>query len=272
MTKFTAEHTLNTGYLNYFIKEDIEEYHCFDEITMLRTVLGYIYLVLYLFYSVPILLKVVHLDKKGRVSERDKLVHQTAQRWAKAFMRYSKSEVAVVGEENLPKDRAVLFVGNHQSIYDIVILLAYVKQPIAFVAKIEIARIPIISTWMRYMNCIFMDRDDARQSLRAINQGAKNLKNGYSYVIFPEGTRTVSGELDEFKPGSFKLAIKAGAPIVPFTFIDSYKIMSKDRFSLSKASVKLIFLPPVYIEDIDIKDTKKLADNVRQIINKELIS
>lgn len=239
---------------------------------MIRTVIGYIYLILYLFYSIPILLKVVYLDKKERSFERDNLVYNTAQRWAKAFMRYSKSEVTIIGEENIPKNRAVLFVGNHQSIYDIVILLAYVKQPIAFVAKIEIVKLPIISTWMKYMHCIFMDRDDIRQSLRAINQGAENLKKGYSYVIFPEGTRTISGQLEEFKPGSFKLAIKAGVPIVPFTFIDSYKIMSKDRFSLKKASVKLAFSPPVYIEDIDTKDTKKLADDVRQIVSKELIS
>lgn len=239
---------------------------------MIRTILGYIYLIGYLFYTVPILARVKYLDKKQRFTERDDLVYSTAQRWAKTFVRYSEAKISIIGEENIPKDRAVLFVGNHQSIYDILILLAYVKQPIAFIAKIELAKIPILSTWMKYMNCIFIDRNDVRQSLRVINQGAENLKKGYSYVIFPEGTRTVDGKLEEFKPGSFKLAIKAGAPIVPFTFIDSYKIMSKDRFSLNKANVKLVFLPPVYVENIDKKDTKRLADDVRDIIKSELIS
>jgi len=239
---------------------------------MIRTIIGYVYLIGYLIYTIPILVKVIYLDKKQKVAERDDLVHYTAQSWAKAFMRYSKSQVSIVGEENIPKDRAVLFVGNHQSIYDMVILLAYVKQPIAFVAKIEILKIPILSTWMKYMNCIFMDRDDVRQSLRTINQGAENLEKGYSYVIFPEGTRTISGQLEEFKPGSFKLAIKAGAPIVPFTFIDSYKIMSKNRFRLSKASVKVVFSAPIYVEEINQKDTKKLADDIRAIIKNELIS
>lgn len=239
---------------------------------MIRTILGYIYLIGYLFYTIPILVRVKYLDKNQRFTERDDLVYSTAQRWAKTFVKYSEAEISIIGEENIPKDRAVLFVGNHQSIYDILILLAYVKQPIAFIAKIELAKIPIISTWMKYMKCIFMDRNDIRQSLRAINQGAENLKRGYSYVIFPEGTRTFDGKLEDFKPGSFKLAIKASAPIVPFTFIDSYKIMTKNRFNLNKAKVKVVFSPPIYIEDIDSKDTKRLAADIRHMIKRELIS
>lgn len=239
---------------------------------MLRTILGYSYLFGYLIYSIPKLLRVRNHDKNSRVEERDKLVHDTVQRWAKTFVKFTKSEIRMNGLENIPKDRAVLFVGNHQSIFDMLILLGYLETPIAFIAKIETSKIPIINYWMKYMNCVFMDRNDIRQSLRAINQGAEYLKSGYSFVIFPEGTRSEKGYLGEFKPGSFKLAIKAGAPIVPFTINDSYKIMSKNKFELNKAEVEIIFSEPIFIENIDSKDTQKLAEDVRNIVRANLIS
>lgn len=237
---------------------------------MIRSFLGYSFLIVYLLYSVPILWRVIYYDKHNKITERDALVHKTVQRWARTFVNFTKSDIRISGEENIPKDTAVLFVGNHQSIFDMLILLGYLNRPIAFIAKIEASKLPILNKWMKYMNCVFIERTNVRQSLHAINQGAEYMKKGYSFVIFPEGTRTVNGELIDFKPGSFKLAVKAGAPIVPIAFKDSYKIMGKNKILFQAAKVDVVILPPVYIEKDMEKDTKQIAEAVRDMIKGEL--
>lgn len=91
----------------------------------------------------------------------------------------------------------------------------YIEKPKAFIAKIELLKLPLLRTWMIHLKCVFMDRSDIRQSLKVINQAADHLKEGYSMIIFPEGTRSKNETFGEFKPGSLKLALKAGVPIVP---------------------------------------------------------
>lgn len=236
---------------------------------MLRTIFLILYLVAYLFYSLIFLVRVKFLDKRKRVEERDQLVNKISKRWAKAMVKSIGAKVEIIGEDNLP-DGPVLLVGNHQSNFDIPILMGYLKKPIAFIAKIETKKIPVIKSWMEYMQCVFMDRQDIRQSLRAINQGVNHLKEGYSYAIFPEGTRSVNGELLDFKPGSLKLALKANVPIIPIIMMDTYKLMSKKSWSITPASVKVIICEPIYTNDLEVKDTKVLTNHIKQIIKSKL--
>lgn len=195
---------------------------------MIRTIIWFVYFWLYLIFVLPTLINVKKLDRQNKIKERDDLVFKTVQSWARSLVRLSGAKIKVIGEENIPKNQAVVFVSNHQGNFDIPILLGFLNKPKAFIAKKEILKIPMISTWMKYMNCIFMDRSDIRQSLKAINQGVEYIKDGYSMVIFPEGTRSVDGQLGDFKPGSLKLASKSGALIIPITVKGSNQIMSKN--------------------------------------------
>ena len=115
-----------------------------------------------------------------------------------------------------------------------------------------------------------MDRENPREALKAINQGAENLRSGYSMVIFPEGTRSKSHNIGEFKKGSLKMAIKAKVPIVPITIDGSYKIFEEHNGWLRKGEIKLTVGKPLYLDKLTSEEQKKLSEIVKMEIVKNL--
>ena len=233
---------------------------------MFRTILWFIYFWLYLIAIQPALIKVNRLEELGETAEHDRLTNQTAKKWAHALVKLAGVTVEIRGEENIPTEGSVLFVSNHQGNFDIPILLGYIDKPKAFIAKIELLKLPLIRTWMTHLKCVFMDRSDIRQSLKVINQAASHLKEGYSMVIFPEGTRSKSESLGEFKPGSLKLALKAGVPIVPIAIRGSYKIMEQNGFKIKPAHVEITILEPIATAGLTKEQASELPERVREII------
>lgn len=236
----------------------------------MRTIVWIIYFVFSLICTIPSLLKAKRYDNKNKISERDVIVDKVARKWAKGLVNITGSKVEVKGQENIPKSQAVLFVSNHQGNFDIPILLGFIDKQKAFISKAEVKKIPIIKPWMELMHCVFMDRKNMRQSAKAIIQGVKNLKSGYSLVIFPEGTRSKDGSLGTFKPGSLKLATKAKIPIIPITINGTKNIMEKRSFVIKPSDVEIIISPPITAEEYSNKDTKQIAEEVRNIIAKNL--
>jgi len=237
---------------------------------MFRTILWFIYFWMHLIAIQPTLLKVNRLARMGKTAEHDQLTNQTAKEWAHSLVKLAGVTVMISGEENIPSEGAVLFVSNHQGNFDIPILLGYVDKPKAFIAKIELLKLPLIRTWMIHMKCVFMDRSDIRQSLKVINQAADHLKEGYSMVIFPEGTRSKSETLGEFKPGSLKLALKAGVPIVPITMRGSYKIMEQNGLRIKPAHVEIKIFEPIPTSKLTKEQAAELPERVRKIIEQGL--
>ncbi|WP_242854319.1 lysophospholipid acyltransferase family protein [Oxobacter pfennigii] len=225
---------------------------------------------LYQIYLIPKLIYAYILNKNNKIKERDSFVYGVAGRWARFLVKMTGSTVKVIGEENIPHNSPVVFIGNHQGNFDIPIYLGYINKPKAFISKIEIKKIPFISTWMKYMNCIFMERDDVRQSLKAINEGVEYIKQGYSYVIFPEGSRSKGDNINEFKTGSFKLALKAEVPIVPVTMKGSYKIMEKNGFFITPAYIEVIISPAIETAGMSKEDARNIQDKVKNIISSNL--
>ena len=201
----------------------------------------------------------------------EKYMNLVVSNWARSIIFFTGSKVEIYGQENLKKLDRVLFVSNHESMFDIPILISKLPRVPGFIAKIELVKYPILSTWMRLMHCIFMDRKNRKQSLKAINQGIKNIKNGYPMVIFPEGTRSKSRKMRKFKKGSFRLAIKSNANIVPVTIIDSYKIFEANNNNVKKARVKLIIHPPLACEELSEKEKKNIHNITQEMIEKELV-
>jgi 1-acyl-sn-glycerol-3-phosphate acyltransferase len=239
---------------------------------MIRTILWFIYFWLYLLAILPTLLRVKRLEKLGKISDHDQLTTQTAQKWARSLIKFAGVTVNIFGEKKIPLDRPVLFVSNHQGNFDIPLLLGYINKPKGFIAKIELLKLPFIRTWMTHLKCVFMDRSDPRQSLRVINQAAEYLKEGYSMVIFPEGTRSKGETLGEFKPGSLKLAVKAGVPIVPITIRGSYKIMEENGFIIKPANVEIEIFDPIPTAGLSKEQAAELPEGVRKIIEDGLKS
>ena len=164
------------------------------------------------------------LDREGNFAGRDRLVNEIVPRWARYCFEATGATVEVEGLEKIPADRAVAFIGNHQGCMDIPALFGFLNKPMTFVAKAELGRIPLLSDWMRLLQCTFIVRNNPRKSIQAIKDAAEGVRRGYSQVIFPEGTRSRGGPHHEFKSGSFKLAFLSKAPIVPFTIEGTYRI------------------------------------------------
>ena len=185
-------------------------------------------------------------------------------------MWLSGAKVKIYGKENIPKDEAVLFVGNHQSNFDIPLLLSSIDVPRGFIAKKELEKWPIISMWMRYINCIFMDRSNIRKSAEAIVQGIQILKKGYSMVIFPEGTRSKGKKVAEFKAGSFKLALKSKVKIIPVTINGSYKLLEANGGKIRPADVEVYFHKPIDVTNLSKEEISELHNDVRNVIISDL--
>ncbi|MBN2898763.1 MAG: 1-acyl-sn-glycerol-3-phosphate acyltransferase [Clostridia bacterium] len=236
----------------------------------MRTFIWFCYFWLSLLGTIPSLRKVERMTADDQAEARNQLIDDVATRWSSNLLSLAGCQVTVIGEEHIPKDQTVLFVGNHQSNFDIPILLTYIKGTKGFIAKKELEKMPIINQWMRAINCVFMDRDNLRQSAIAINQGIKFLKAGTSMVVFPEGTRSRDGEPLEFKQGALKLATKSGVPVVPVTIKGSVDIMASGSLKIKPAKVEVIFSPPIDSKDYPEKETLRITEDVKNIIVSKL--
>lgn len=235
---------------------------------MIRTIIWFLSFVIKLIVSLPNLKKVEKLDASGQKEEKDIIVDKQAKEWAQSLVKLSGTEVTVIGAGNVPEG-AVLFVSNHQGNFDIPLLVGFIAKPKGFIAKVEMKKMYIIRKWMKHVNCIFIDRNDIRQSVKAIGNGVKMLKSGESLVIFPEGTRSPDGKLLEFKAGSMKLATKSKVPVIPVTINGSKDIMPKGSKLIRPAKVTITISEAIYYSDE--RDTVELVDMVKTEIEKKLV-
>lgn len=238
---------------------------------MIRTIIWFCYFWIYLLGLIPKYFKVNRLYKAGRIKEHDELVNSTVPKWANALLKLAGASIKVIGAENIPQDRTVLFVSNHQGNFDIPILLGCIGKPKAFVAKVEMLKMPIIRSWMKHMNCVFLDRKDLRQSLQVMNAATEYLKKGCSMVIFPEGTRSKGRAMGEFKAGSLRIAVKANVPIVPVTINGSYKLMEQNSFLIKPAEIVVVVSKPIETAGLAKEEANELPEKVYGIIEGNLL-
>jgi 1-acyl-sn-glycerol-3-phosphate acyltransferase len=231
---------------------------------MVRTIIWFMYFGISLVFTLPEFWVAQRQARNGNDLEAKAIAVKKARSWSRQLIWLAGGKIEVVGEENIPKDEGYLVISNHQSNFDIPIILGYFGKPMAFIAKIETKKMMIVRDWMIYLKCLFLDRNDFRQSVKVINQGSKNLKEGHNYVIFPEGTRSEDGNLGDFKPGSVKMAKKAGAKILPITIDGSIKLMRKGEKLIKPGSVRVIIHKPV---ESDLESVQ-LMDHVKSIIEK----
>jgi len=236
---------------------------------MLRTIMFFSYLVLHTIYTGYHLIIVYILGALGMKEEQEARISSTARNWARALIRVSGSKVEVVGAELVPAEGAVLFVSNHQSNFDIALMLGFVPRPKGFIAKIELKKIPIVSTWMTKMHSLFLDRQNMRKSVLTMRAAIELLKAGHCLVLFPEGTRSKGGSMAQFKRGGLNIAEKAKVPVVPVTIVDSFKIMEGNQgLKITPAQVKVFISEPIYPSTLP--PGEDLSDNVYGIIHSHL--
>lgn len=174
--------------------------------------------------------------------------------------------IEVKGRENIPEG-PVLFVSNHRSYFDILVMHTTSTKRPGFVAKSEMKKLPLLNWWMENICCLFLDRKDMRSGVEMIKAGTRLLQEGHSMVICPEGTRNQKEEMLPFKEGSVKMAEKADCPVVPVTLIDTDQILEiRKGFDIRKGDVKVIYGEPIYLKDLPKEQRKKAGSYVQEII------
>lgn len=236
----------------------------------MRSIYWYLSFALTLIGTLPKLSKAKRLEKQGNLEARERYVHEASTKWMLGNIKRSGSTVEVIGAENIPQDQNVVFISNHQGNFDIPLLMGYINVPKGFISKVEAKKIPVISQWMELIHCVFMDRSTLKGSAGAIIEGIKLIKEGHSMVIFPEGHRSKADQMQPFKAPSFKLATKAGAPIVPVTIDGSYKILEANNNRIRPAHVRLTIHPAIPTQGLSKDELAALPDQVQQIIQSAL--
>lgn len=234
---------------------------------MLRTIFWITWLFAYLFVSLPQYFKARRLGKQGRVEEQQAVVRQKVKKWATLLLRYTRVSLQVEGMENLPPpEEAVAFATNHQSYFDIPVLLSGLDFPRALLAKKELSRVPLLSGWMNLLGCLYVDRHDVRASVRVLNDCEALLKSGSSLIICPEGTRSKADEMGEFKPGIVRVATKAKVRIVPVAIDGTYRALEGNGFRMQKCKVRMVILPAVETANLSREEQKALPAKLEEMV------
>lgn len=237
---------------------------------MLITILWFIMFTLYQIATILFLLVIKVMQILQMKSAADRLATHVVTKWARFMVLSTRSKVEIVGSEFLPKDKAVLFIANHQSDFDIPLLLGFIDKPMGFIAKKELEKVPMISTWMKKIKCVFIDRKNPRDGIKGLNRAFDNVKNNHSMVLFPEGTRSKGPKMGEFKRASLKLALKSNVVIVPLTIDGSYKLLEGNNNRIKKSKIRLVIGKPIDTASISKEEKEDFDVKVKNLIGENL--
>lgn len=237
---------------------------------MLRFISVVIFLISFLILTIPIFFIEWLIGKFNR-NARDYSSLRIVQWGFKCILRITGVSVTVIGEENIP-DEAVLFIGNHRSFFDILLTYSRCKRLTGYVAKDSMEKIPLLSTWMKYVYCLFLNRENPKEGLKTIIQAIEYIKMGISICIFPEGTRNKGEELSllPFKEGAMKIAQKTGCPIIPISMNNTAAIFENQFPRIKKTHVILEYGTPIYPKELDKETQKHLGSYCRDIIQETI--
>ncbi|MBI5970760.1 MAG: 1-acyl-sn-glycerol-3-phosphate acyltransferase [Deltaproteobacteria bacterium] len=180
-------------------------------------------------------------------------VHAIATLWFKIILKLSGVKVSVRGAEFVPKDTPVIFLSNHQGAFDIPVLQGYIPHRFRWVAKKSLFKIPVVGWSMSMAGYIPIEREAARKASKSIDDAAEKIKNGASVLVFPEGTRSTTGQLLPFKRGGFSLAVRSGAPVIPVAITGTRDIMKRGKLSIRPADVDISIGAPIPTKGMDEK-------------------
>lgn len=223
---------------------------------------------LFSFISIAYLPKIRTMEERAGVEYARKKLKWLSEQILKSLdvkldIKYKNREAI----DSLDKKEGVIFVCNHQSNLDIPAIVTALHMDVGFVAKHEMKRWPFFGTWMKKSNCVFLNRENPREGIKDIKKAVELIKKGYPTVIFPEGERSLSGKILNFKKGSFKLATETNGIIVPLTLKGTYDIQPRGTLKMARGrKVTLVVDEPIFVKNLSKDEEKVLATTVRDKI------
>ena len=181
--------------------------------------------------------------------------------WARSVLFMSRTKVVVHGIERMQTGEPRIYVANHVSWYDVLVLIATLPR-YSFVAKAEIFRIPFFGAAARAVGTIPIERENRKSAFQSYEEAAERIRGGRSVVVYPEGTRGTTYELRPFKKGPFVLAVAAGVPIVPTVLHGTIEVLPRHSLWLRAGTVHVHLLEPVPTAGLDYDDRDQLARTV----------
>ena len=192
--------------------------------------------------------------------------HRVAGIWGRSILFVSRVKVSVKNLSNIDPDRSYIYMSNHQSNFDIPVLLAYLPVQFRWLAKAELFNIPIFGYAMKRAGYISIDRSNRRSAIESLKKAAETIRSGVSVIIFPEGTRSRDGNIRQFKKGGFILAVDAGVPVVPVIIHGTWPIMQKESLRIRPGNVVLEIGEPIQASNYSRKNKDDLMERVQQAI------
>jgi 1-acyl-sn-glycerol-3-phosphate acyltransferase len=186
--------------------------------------------------------------------------------WAPGILKSIGARLEVVGAAEADLSRPCFFAANHQSWLDIPAIFAALPVPVLFIAKQELSRIPFLGWFMKGMGMVLIDRADRKEAVRSIEAVAERLREGWSLLSFPEGTRSADGRVQCFKTASFAAAVAAGAPIVPIALEGAGRVMPRDTWKITPGTIRLALGAPISTAGLDRDDRAELARRAQQAV------
>ena len=223
---------------------------------------------LFSFISIAYLPKIKTMEERAGVEYARKKLKWLSEQILKSLdvkldIKYKNREAI----DSLDKKEGVIFVCNHQSNLDIPAIVTALHMDVGFVAKHEMKRWPFFGTWMKKSNCVFLNRENPREGIKDIKKAVELIKEGYPTVIFPEGERSLTGKILNFKKGSFKLATETNGIIVPLTLKGTYDIQPRGTLKMARGKkVTLVVDEPIFVKNLSKDEEKVLATTVRDKI------
>ena len=207
-------------------------------------------------------------DEKRKVRNAQIIVSQAF----RIILFLAGARIDCSGTENVPKDHPILYVANHRSYFDILAGYTTVPTLTGFVSKKEMQNFPCVNHWMRILKCLFLDRKDTKEGLKTILKGIEQMKDGYSIFIMPEGTRShdENYKMLPFHAGSFKLATKSNAVVVPVAIKNSDLVL-RTRYKLfHPVRIQIQYGEPIYVENLSKEEQKNLHAITQNIVQEML--
>jgi len=205
------------------------------------------------------------------VSGKGRIQHYCMRRWSRDNLWLSRARVEIEGLENIDSGRPQIFIANHSGLHDILSLAAYLPIQFRWIAKKSLFRVPFMGWHMRRSGYIAIDRENPRDAAKSIMEAAREIRSGVNAIAFPEGTRSRTGELGQFRSGAFSLAIRTGVPLVPISLDGSYRVIVPKTLQVNPGvTIRIKIDRPIDLSSYAKGEKHRLMEDIFQIMTRNL--